>query len=156
MNWDRVGRLFLIVLSIIVCGYSIKLKIGSLSNPGSGFVPFVAGALFGLIPLFQILKPYFLQKSRERAAYIKVENKRGSTENRKRMIFVMTSLLAYIILMPKLGYLVSTFLFMSVLFTLGPKMKWWIIMGFSAFISLSTYAVFDRWLSCQFPTGIFG
>jgi len=37
MSREKIGPSFLIALSIFVCIYSFKLKIGSLSNPGSGF-----------------------------------------------------------------------------------------------------------------------
>lgn len=154
MGWERIGSLFLIVLSIIVCIYSVRLKIGSLSNPASGFIPFIAGLLFGLLSLLQIIEWIILKRSKEKVKYHKIIEEGGGPGGRNRIIIVITLLLAYITIMPKLGYLISTFLLMIFLFRIGHQIKWWFLLAFSFLITLSTYLIFDRWLSCRFPVGV--
>ena len=134
MNREKIGPSCLIALSIFICIYSFKLKIGSLSNPGSGFMPFIAGLLFGLLSLLQIVKLYSSRGLREKGESPETHREEGQLGNFWKIIVVCLSLIAYIIVVSKLGYFISTFLLLSCLFRIGKPMKYWFILAFSFFL----------------------
>ena len=72
------------------------------------------------------------------------------------VILVLVSLFAYALLVPGLGYLITTFGLMVFLFSLIGKPRLW-IQGVSALITvLATYIIFYVWLNVQLPKGILG
>ena len=153
MNRENIGSIFLLIFSLVVCLYSIRLGIGSAHNPGTGFMPLISGVFFGFFSLLQLIFSWKLKRNMDEND-IKKKKKKPKIES--KIILVITSLLAYGVIMPKLGYLITTFLFMIALFRIGKLMKWWVIFGSSLLVTLSTYLIFDRWLSCRFPLGIIG
>jgi hypothetical protein len=58
--------------------------------------------------------------------------------------------------MPTVGYLVSTFILMLLLFWVLEKKKLGWVLASSVLSTLLTYVVFSKWLNCQFPDGLFG
>jgi hypothetical protein len=58
--------------------------------------------------------------------------------------------------MPVLGYLISTFLLMIVLFWILERGKVVFVFVSSILATIVTYFVFSKWLNCQFPDGLFG
>ena len=153
MDRDKIGSLFFLVLSVVVCLASIKIGIGTPSNPGSGFMSFFAGLFFGLLSLLQIGKLYFRKKSKQNMVKGEAEEG-GNREGIKRIILVIVALSAYCIIMPRIGYLISTFLLMVFLLRIGSSMKWRLVIASSLFITFCSYLIFDKWLSCRFPGGI--
>ena len=71
-----------------------------------------------------------------------------------RISSVLGVILLYIFFLKPLGYLVDTFLLMSILFIIVGLRKWWQVIPFSAVISIATYFLFYKIFSCPFPPGL--
>ena len=127
---------------------SLKLQVGSLSEPGPGFLPLLTGVLLcatSLAHLRQLfLKPVDFGTSVN--AWAGVRWRRGAV--------VVGGLVLYALTVEYLGYLVATFLLMLVLFSLYDRKKWWVAIGGSLVVITVTYVVFCIWLKVQFPAGI--
>jgi putative tricarboxylic transport membrane protein len=82
----------------------------------------------------------------------KSESLRG--QSRRRIIIIIGSLLAYAFALSRLGYLLSTFLLMGILFSLVEKRNWLVIIVKAIIVTLITYFMFEKWLACQLPPGI--
>ena len=74
----------------------------------------------------------------------------------KRILFVLIVLVLYVKLLPVLGYLITTFLLMTLLFWILKGSAWWWVLASSFITTLATYFIFSKWLNCQFPEGLFG
>jgi apolipoprotein N-acyltransferase len=74
----------------------------------------------------------------------------------QRVFFVIFALGVYAWAMPVLGYLISTFALMTVLFWVLEKKKPGQVLVSALLSTLITYFVFSKWLNCQFPDGLFG
>ena len=74
----------------------------------------------------------------------------------KRVITTTISLAIYGLILTRLGYLLSTFLLMMFLFWTPGYKKWTVILIKAALSVTITYLVFEKWLDCQLPQGIFG
>ena len=146
-KYKRICDVLWVVTSLTICVASIRLKLGNLLEPGPGFMPFVAGLFLLLFSL-----PTFFEKSDEGGK----EEIAWSGPYWKRAITTIISLSTYALLLNRLGYLLTTFLLMAFLFW-APENKRWTVTIFKAVLSTGlTYIVFDKWLDCQLPRGIFG
>ncbi len=146
---DQTSSLFWLLVSIAVFIESIRLGIGKLHNPGTGFLTFGASGILGILSLILFL----------RASLRKDEMKRESLFMGKfwtRILFVLIILVLYSRMMPVLGYLFSTFLLMVALFWILERKKMVFVLVSSILSTLVTYLVFSKWLNCQFPDGLFG
>ena len=146
---DQLGSVFWLFLAICVCIESIRLGIGTLRNPGMGFMTFGASVFLGMFSIVVLLRT-FLEKKEPRREIS------ASKALWPRVIWVTVTLLAYSQLMPLLGYLISTFLLMTFLFGIVRKTKWHWVFVSSFLTTFATYYLFSKWLNCQFPDGLFG
>jgi hypothetical protein len=148
-SYDLGSSLFWLAVSIFVLIGSLRMGIGTLPNPGMGFMSFGASGLLGILSLTLFLKT-ILEKEESRIESI------FTNTFWKRIVLVLITLVSYAKLMPQAGYLVSTFLLMTVLFWTIKGQKWWGVLASSFLTTIITYYVFSKWLNIQFPQGLFG
>ena len=146
---DRWTSLFWLALSGAVLIESLHLGIGTLRNPGMGFVAFGASGLLGALSLLLFFQSFLGQEETGISSVF-----RGTLW--KRVLSALIALVFYAKLMPVLGYVIGTFLLMSFLFWIVKGQKWWWVLVSSLMASLMSYYLFSKWLNCQFPEGIFG
>ena len=148
--YDQLGSLFWLLMAVYVCMESVRLGLGTLRNPGMGFMTFGASVLLGVFSLIVFLQTSLKKEERAKA-------QAPSTGGLwVRVFFVTAGLLIYSQAMPVLGYLFSTFLLMTFLFGVVRKTKWWWALISSSLTTLATYYLFSKLLNCQFPDGFFG
>jgi len=114
---EQIACVLWLVLAVFLCLGSYRLNVGTPSEPGSGFLPFGTGLLLGVLALVHLAQINFRKAPKEEALLGEVRWKRGAC--------VAASLLLYALLLPRLGYLLTTFLFMAVLFSIYERRKWW-------------------------------
>lgn len=146
--YDRVTGLFWLLLSAFICIESLHLGVGTLQTPGMGFMAFCLSVLLGILSLALFLKTIFKKEKGEFSSTF-------SGTLWKRVIIVVIALIIYAIFMPKVGYLISTFLLMSFLFWVVKGTKWWATLFFSLLATIITYYCFSVWLRLEFPEGLF-
>lgn len=146
-KYHRICDLLWVFISIMIIVASIQLKLNSPSGVGPGFIMFGSGILLLFFSLIGLLKGIDEKK--------KVGLWAGPYW--KRVIIVIISLFGYALILNKLGYILSTFLLMSFTFwTTGQEHRKWMVVIIKAVLSAGvTYLVFDKWLDCQLPKGIF-
>jgi hypothetical protein len=147
--YDQTSSLFWLLVSISVFVESIRLGIGTLQNPGRGFLTFGASGILGILSLILFLRAS-LRKEEIKAAHF------FAGPLWKRVLLVLIVLVVYSRFMPVLGYLISTFLLMIVLFWILERGKVVFVFVSSILATIVTYFVFSKWLNCQFPDGLFG
>jgi hypothetical protein len=147
--YDLISGGFWLLISIAVFIESIRLGIGNLHNPGRGFMTYGASGLLGILSLI-----LFIQASIRRDKALREPLLAG--KEWERIVFVLIALGLYSVFMPSLGYLISTFVLMTILFWVLEKKKiGWVFVS-SILTTLVSYLVFSKWLNCQFPDGLFG
>jgi putative tricarboxylic transport membrane protein len=148
---DRFIAIFWVLLGVVICYESFWLSLGALYRPGPGFMPFIAGLMIVVLGLILLFTSYFPKKGHE----TKKEIQFGFRFH--PLVLILIILVAYSILINWFGYLISTFLLMLSLFSLsGNKMKWWSIVGGALLITSVSYLLFNVWLHCSLPKGVFG
>ena len=147
---DLTSSLFWLFFSSLAFVGSLRMGIGTVQSPGMGFMPAAASALLGTLSAI-LLVATIMRKLQEMPA--------GTTAAilGKGSLTVLISVLIYSIIMPKLGYLISTFLLMTFLYWYMDRNG---VKGLlrSAVLSLLTtiisYYLFTVLLNCPFPAGI--
>jgi len=72
-----------------------------------------------------------------------------------RLLLIVIALIAFAVLLPLLGYLVTTFLVMLFLYKAIEPQKWWVALSGALLSSILTYLLFAVALKTFFPEGIF-
>jgi putative tricarboxylic transport membrane protein len=124
--------------------FSYKLDLGSLHDPGPGFTPFLLGFLLFVVSLYPMIR-YFIKKKEADEA----PNEVSHQVNYRKIVFVVASLLGYSFLFERLGFVVSTSIFLVVLFRCMGN-SWMSVLIGSAVTVFINYFMFT-FLGVRFP-----
>jgi hypothetical protein len=132
-------------LSIFLGAESVQLGLGKPVSPGPGFIPFLLA-----LCLFVLSSLLIFRASSLRTGLAERPRLRAS------VFYVTGSIILYVFLFKRLGYLLATFLLMGFLFrTMGTRRWRWVIGG--AFLATSlTYFFFGIVLNLSLPSGLMG
>ncbi len=144
---QKWAALFWIGLGLYVIYASYRMGPGSFRSPGPGLMPLLLGLVLSLTSLYYIVTE-FTRKSG------KVDNKGEQRANTKplKVVIVVVILLAYAVTLEKLGYLVGSFLMLSVLFWVAGMKRLTAALSSLAAV-LASYGLFT-YLGVVFPPGI--
>jgi len=149
LSIQRICGLVLFFISLAICVESLHVSLGSLSNPGPGFVSFCSGALIGILSAVLIYSPRRFEES---------ESGQGSKFSMKswKVLYTVLALSVYGLLLERIGFLILTFLLMIFFLIVIDPQKWWKALMISILASLGFQVVFIFLLKVDLPTGMFG
>jgi hypothetical protein len=145
-----IAGIFWIGLSLFVMLVSSNLGLGKLRNPGPGLMPFVIGLMLLLVSLLFVAR--LLLKTHGKGE-IGSEVEAPSPTGYWKISILLGSLIAYELLLEKLGYPIATFLLLFLLLRVTGSKKWIATLVSSGLISLATYFLFN-FLGLNFPRGL--
>lgn len=148
---DQWTGLFLLILSALICGGSLRLPYGSVHNPGPGFFPLWLGIILGAMSIGLILKTTRQREGARMMRELLAEKFRWG-----KVISVIIALLLYGLLMDSLGFLIVTFLFMAFLLWFVDPQPWRTVILWTLVGGLGSYLIFEVWLKLRLPKGFFG
>lgn len=140
--------IFWILLSLFVMFASGKLGLGRFRDPGPGLMPFLVGLILFLVSLPRLIVSLLRIGDKDQA--VKKEVRQSSVWKISPLV---VCLFAYGLLFEKLGYLITTFLLLIILFRLTGNKRWSVMVISSALVVLVTYFAFNA-LGLKFPMGI--
>jgi putative tricarboxylic transport membrane protein len=146
---DTCSSLFLIIMGVLFSAGSLRLGIGTVNAPGPGLIPLGAGVLLILFSLATIVEARLGKRAEEKDSLFK--GKRWGIA-----LSVLIALFAFAFLLDILGFIITTFLTLTVLFKISEEQKWKIALGVSGLTTASAYFLFDYLLKCSFPRGFLG
>ncbi len=141
----------LMVIGLVFCLFSVKVGLGRVKDPGPGLIPFVSGCVLIGLSLCTMLfeaKPGGEKDGKARPDKIGV--RLGLP------VLVLICLLIYALLMETLGFLMSTFFFLTFLFKMSEKRSWKVALAASILTTASSYALFGYLLEVGLPEGFLG
>lgn len=147
---DTISSLFWMAVGVGICYGGVDLELGSLRDPGSGFMFFWVGVVMIGLSLSILIRA---TKKMAVAGELKIL----WTEIRwKKIVSVLAVLFLYAYAFSFLGFILSTILLLIFLFKSVEPQRWlWAILG--AIIStLAAYGIFRLWLGSQLPKGLLG
>jgi len=147
---DIISSLFWMAMGIGVCYGGVDLELGTVHDPGSGFMFFWVGMIMIGLSLSILIRA---MKKTAVAGELKVL---WAEIRWKKIVSVLVVLFLYAYAFTFLGFILTTILLLIFLFKSVEPQRWsWAILG--AIIStLAAYGVFRLWLGSQLPRGFLG
>jgi putative tricarboxylic transport membrane protein len=149
-NTDRSSSLFWLVVGIGIAISSLKYGFGTLHEPGPGFITFFAGAILTLLSLSLFFSS--LRDQKDRSGF---QNLWAGLEPGK-VLYVTVLLVAYTFLLKPIGFLISTFILLFLLFRVKGTYRLKTTFLISFLVTVGSYIIFEIWLKAQLPKGVFG
>lgn len=146
-NTELWAGLFGLALSIFVIWSGYALQLGTINDPGSGYVMFYAGllmVLFSLIMLYGAIKeggPTLLSLWRD-VLWTKP-------------LIVIAALVVFTLLFEPLGFLASTILLLVTLLRVIDPVPWRRAIPIAILVPLTCWYVLDKLLLIQLPAGMY-
>ena len=145
---EKISSVLLIVLAIFIVVEARHYPLGTIDNPGPGFLPFLLGLALGGMSIALLLKGWKKSENHplvtslpERGGLIKISS-----------IFLM--LILFTLFFEITGYIVNVFIFFLVLLKPIGRQKWVWSLTISIGATSISYLLFERWLMLPLPRGI--
>ncbi len=141
---DLKSGLFLFGLSLFVLWESLRLGVGTLREPGTGFISLCTGAIMALLTLALAYQGW---------------RKRGlrKAPPPRPALLAMAVLITYSLVLGLLGFFIATFLLVGIFFRLGGvKRPWWALIAMSLVVTSLAYYLFGVLLRVYLPRGFLG
>jgi putative tricarboxylic transport membrane protein len=142
---DRASGLFFFFFSVYLIYATLQLPIGGFHHPEAGFLPLGLALAMLILSTFQLIGAF-------KKGHVKEWFTLG--EGKFRVAVAMASMLLYVLVLNRLGYLVSTFLITVFLLKGIERQKWLTTLLITIPSVVVTYLVFSRWLGVPLPKGV--
>ena len=147
-NTDQSSSLFWLVLGIGIALCSLRYGVGTFHEPGPGFITFFAGAILTILSLALFFSS--LRDQEDRSSFLSLW---AGLETGK-VLYVIGLLIAYTFLLKPVGFLISTFFLLFLLFRVKGSYRLKTIFLMSFLVTVGSYIIFELWLKAQLPKGI--
>jgi len=147
---DRISGVFWLCFSVLVIIESYRLGLGTLHQPGPGFLFFWVNIVLGIMSLIVLIRAWVGKKSEDHPPAL------FGGQNMLKIILVLISLFLYAIFMESLGFVVVTVLLFVFLLGLIEKKRWLFTLSVSVAVTAISYLIFETWLKSMLPGGLLG
>ena len=149
-NRDFFSSLFWLAIGAGVCYGGYDLELGTLHDPGSGFMFFWLGMIMMGLSL-----SIFVRALREKQETSEIRSIWAGVQWPK-IVAVLIALFLYAYTFDILGFIPGTVLLLIFLFKAIEPQRWSIAIFGAVVSSLAAYVVFKLWLGSQLPKGLLG
>jgi putative tricarboxylic transport membrane protein len=147
---DVFSAFFWLIIGVGICYGGYELELGTLHDPGSGFMFFWVGIIMIGLSLFIFIRA---MREKGKAGEMKIL---WTQVKWKKNIYVLAALFLYAYAFGLLGFIVSTVLLLIFLFKAVEPQRWSVAILGAILSVLTSYAVFQLWLGTQLPRGFLG
>jgi hypothetical protein len=139
-----------IAIGVVISFLAQRTGIGSLTEPGAGFVALVSGLFLIVIGLVMSIV-----RKEKADAHSRPAAPTGVSRRSFKLLYTIALLVFYALIIEPIGYVLTTFLVMFGLFR-EPERPRFVVPLFASLASVAvTYALFEVWLNARFPRGVF-
>ena len=144
---DRISGIFWLCFAVLMTIQSYRLGLGTLHQPGPGFLFFWVNIILGIMSLVIFFQAWAGKKTESPHPAL------FGGQNIPKIIFVLISLFLYVILMETVGFILVTFFFFIYLLGIIEKKRWFFTAFVSILVTVISYLIFEVWLQSQLPRG---
>lgn len=148
---NRVGSIFWFLIGLYTAMGAIRLGIGSMRQPGPGFIFLLAALLLMILSIIDLGRTFIGVSKMSQA-----KEPLWAGVRWQKILLVLVGILIYIFVFKFLGFFLSTFLLMIFLFKAVETTKWWKAILGSLITILIAHGIFKLWLKVPFPSGLLG
>jgi putative tricarboxylic transport membrane protein len=150
MGHDTISGCFWLAFAVFIISRAVSYGVGSFSRPAPGSFLFMSGILLGALCLLLIINSIVEKKHTTRIS----ELWRGLDWKTAAGVFV--ALFVYNVLLPILGYLLTSFLLLTLLLSVTRRREVLTNIIYALLITFLSYLLFERLLDVSFPKGFVG
>jgi putative tricarboxylic transport membrane protein len=148
---DRASSVVWMGVGLLSIYGSFQLGLGTLGEPGSGFLSFLAGSFICLMALIIFIQSFLQGKGFQ----VKISTLwEGVRWHRAAIVGLL--LLAYILVLEWIGFLLTAFLIVLAMVKGVERLSWAKALLISISASAVCYLVFDKLLKAVMPRGLLG
>lgn len=151
MKAERIGAIFWLGIGLATIFGSFQVQVGTLREPGSGFVPLLTGSFICLLALV-----VFFRTFRGRGEIPAKLSTLWEGVEWWRPIVIGVIMIAYILALEKGGFLFTSFFLLFVILKGVEKYSWKKAFLISALSSAFVFLLIGVFLKATLPRGIFG
>lgn len=144
---DQLSGSVWFVFSLFSCYLSYKLGLGSLYQPGPGFVFFWTAIVVAVLSLIVVVKSFTEEPTEEKKVHFTASGVR-------KTVFVLLALFLYGLLLEWAGFIVMTLLLLIFLLRAIEKKTWLFTLLMSLTTTALSYLLFETALQSQLPKGL--
>jgi len=145
---SRITSTLFLLFALFVLFESRRYPLGSVDNPGPGFLPMLLGITLGVMSFLLMRRSW--TKSFDQGEKISWPGGRGLLV----VCSILLMLILFAVLLDVTGYLVNVFLFFILFLRPISRQKWIWSLTISIGATLVAYGLFERWLMVPLPRGI--
>jgi len=145
---DIISSLFWMIVGAGICYGGVDLELGTLHDPGSGFMFFWVGII-----MMGFSVSIFVRAIRGQAGKGELKTL-WSDVHWKKIFSVLIALFLYAYAFNSLGFTLCTVLLLIFLFKAVEPQKWSVAIMGAVLSTLIAYVVFQLWLGSQLPKGL--
>jgi putative tricarboxylic transport membrane protein len=150
MNYNLLVSFFFIMFAIAMTLQSIDLGLGTPTEQGPGFFPLLSALSIGILSLVYLVSQLLKGKTAK-----KLQIKLGP-HWQKAFCILALSFIYVSILWNRLGYIISTMLWLFFVLKLGGFRSWKNTLIITAAIVITSYLLFQKVGKSFLPEGLFG
>jgi putative tricarboxylic transport membrane protein len=151
MNAERIVSVIWLIVGGAVMHTSYGLGFGSGGEPGSGFLPMIAGGFICAMAVIVYIQTY---KNKKMAESRFADHWRGTDWHRAVILVLLT--IAFISLIEVLGYFVTSILLLVIIMKALEKLSWFKSIFIPIVTVTLTYLLFTSMLDTNMPRGVLG
>jgi putative tricarboxylic transport membrane protein len=151
MNAERVGGLFWLLFGCAAAYGGLDIGLGTMEEPGSGFLTFVAGSFVALMAILVVIQSF----SGDAEAQARVSDLwKGAMW--WRAVAISGLILLFIFSFETIGFFVCSFLLLVIIMRWLEGLEWTMCLIVPTIATVTTYLVFKKMMNISLPAGIFG
>jgi putative tricarboxylic transport membrane protein len=151
MNAERTGALFWLLFGCAAIYGGLDLELGTMQEPGSGFLTFVAGSFVSCMALIIIIQSYRKDQTTSKRVIDLWKGKKW-----KRAVAITFLIALFILSFEKLGFFVCSLVLLIVIMRWLEGLSWKLCLLVPSIAIGTTYVVFKFFMNISLPAGIFG
>jgi putative tricarboxylic transport membrane protein len=146
---DRIGAVILLALAVAYTATAAgRYTYWTANGPGSGFFPFWLGLV--LAALSTLLLVSAVRRPDRGRAWL------PTGHGAARLVVVVLVTAVFIALLPLLGMVLGTAIFLAVLLRMLEGHSWRATLALAVGAAVANWAIFVLWLNVPFPVGVLG
>jgi putative tricarboxylic transport membrane protein len=145
---EKISSVLFILFGAFLIFESRKYSMGTIDNPGPGFLPFLLGIAIVSMSIVLLIRVWKKMKTQDQTT---------SWPERKGLIrisLIFIVIVLFTALLETTGYILNVFVLFLILLRPVGKQKWLWTLSISIGATLASYLLFDRWLMLPLPRGI--
>jgi putative tricarboxylic transport membrane protein len=139
---DRVSTLVLVIFALVAVNEARKLRFGSVSAPGPGFVPLCLAVTLALVALLLLVRALRAPAGPALPA---------DPGERWKSVASLAALVVYTFALEPLGFVLATAALLFFFFRVLDHQRWWVALASAVAISVLSYLIFARGLHVRLP-----